>query len=64
MERAGEQASGGPSSPLLRRRKAKAPAFIDASKCGQAASRYVRIYRNGICSQCYRDDMEEAAMGY
>jgi hypothetical protein len=32
--------------------------------CGVAASRYNKIYRNGKCAQCYRDEQEEADMGY
>lgn len=33
-------------------------------QCGAAASRYNRIYRSGICGQCYQGDREEREMGY
>lgn len=33
-------------------------------ECGCAPSRYVKIYRNGVCSNCYRAEREEAEMGY
>jgi len=39
------------------------------TKCTQCGARpnargWPRIYRNGICSDCYRDEREEAEMGY
>lgn len=33
-------------------------------ECGSKADRYNKIYRNGICRNCYRDEQEEADMGY
>ncbi len=33
-------------------------------QCGAAGTRYNRIYRNGICRDCYQSDKEEAEMGY
>ncbi len=33
-------------------------------ECGCSPSRYVKIYRSGICSNCYRDEKEEREMGY
>ena len=33
-------------------------------QCGAEASRWNKVYRNGICRQCYRDEQEEADMGY
>lgn len=32
--------------------------------CGCTASRYNRIYRNGLCSDRYRDEEEERDMDY
>lgn len=32
--------------------------------CGCSASRYNKIYRNGICKDCYVSEKEEANMGY
>lgn len=39
------------------------------SKCRQCGARpdrrgWPRLYRSGICSDCYRDEREEAEMGY
>ena len=28
-------------------------------QCGCAASRYNKIYRNGICGNCYRDNQDD-----
>ena len=33
-------------------------------ECGQTARRYTKIYRNGLCSECYRDALEEQGQGY
>jgi hypothetical protein len=33
-------------------------------ECGCAASRYNKIYRNGVCKDCYVSNREEAEMGY
>ena len=33
-------------------------------ECGCSRSRYVKIYRNGVCSNCYQDEKEEREMGY
>ncbi|NJL72288.1 MAG: hypothetical protein HC888_12245 [Candidatus Competibacteraceae bacterium] len=33
-------------------------------ECGALSDRYRRIYRNGVCSDCYRDSREEAEMGW
>ncbi|OFW37672.1 MAG: hypothetical protein A3J29_06265 [Acidobacteria bacterium RIFCSPLOWO2_12_FULL_67_14b] len=35
-------------------------------QCGRVPDRrgWPRIYRSGICSDCYRDEREEAEMGY
>lgn len=52
-------AQAGPPTP---RKGGFAPSRC--KQCGAAASRYNRIYRNGICGQCYKDDREEAEMGY
>lgn len=40
------------------------PAPSRCRECGAAATRYLRIYRNGICSSCYQDEREEREMGY
>jgi hypothetical protein len=53
-------AGAGPAKP----RTGGGPPPTICKQCQVAASRYNRIYRSGICSQCYRDDREEAAMGY
>lgn len=51
-------------APVEPRKPGSAPRFNRCKQCWAAASRYVRIYRNGICSQCYRDEREQAAMEY
>ena len=33
-------------------------------ECHCEASRYNKIYRSGICGNCYRDEREEREMGY
>lgn len=33
-------------------------------QCGAQPSRYVRIYRSGLCGGCYQDEKEEREMGY
>lgn len=33
-------------------------------QCGCAGTRYNKIYRNGVCKNCYVSDKEEADIGY
>ena len=40
------------------------PAPTTCKQCGCRADRWNKIYKNGVCRNCYRDDAEEAAMGY
>lgn len=45
------------------------PSSYRPSKCKQCGRRpdrrgWPRIYKSGICSDCYRDEREEAEMGY
>jgi hypothetical protein len=40
--------------------------LVKCKQCGASpnARGWPRIYRNGICSDCYRDEAEEREMGY
>lgn len=42
------------------------PAPRKCKQCGATPDRrgWPRIYKNGICSDCYRDEREEAEMGW
>ena len=42
------------------------PAPSKCKQCGATPDRrgWPRIYRNGVCSDCYRDEREEREMGY
>lgn len=33
-------------------------------ECGRRGDRYNKIYRNGICRDCWRSEQEEREMGY
>ena len=42
------------------------PTRRSCTQCGARpdARGWPRIYRSGVCSDCYRDDHDEAAMGF
>lgn len=52
------------AAPVTPRDNKKPFVHYRCKQCGAAATRYNKIYRNGVCRDCYVSEKEEAEMGY